>query len=165
MCTESKPAKNFSATQGTSAGASSMEKSRPSVIHLRLLSSLAPSGAALSLLLAFLPRSPPLRMVRCGEWTSDIYVPPVKAYGIFALPPHPMPGSSEAQVIYMNPDLLICCNSVLYPLHLYPVRDHILGEGSGQDTEAMGGKITVLFLVTTVPWHARQSMRFPFSLA
>ncbi|KAK2511251.1 hypothetical protein Q9233_017108 [Columba guinea] len=70
--------------------------------------------------------SPPLRMVRCGEWTSDIYVPPVKAYGIFALPPHPMPGSSEAQVIHMDPDLLSRCNSVLYPLHLYPNMEKVL---------------------------------------
>lgn len=103
---EWRPAKNFSAAQGRSAGVSSLEKSRPSVIHLRLLSSLAPSGAALSLLLAFLPRSPPLRMVRYGEGTSYTRVPPVKAYVPFALPPHPIPGSSEAQVIRMDSDLL-----------------------------------------------------------
>lgn len=95
MFMESRPPKNFSTTQGRSAGISSTEKSRPSVIHLRLLSSLAPSGAVLSLLLAYLPWSSPLRTVRCGEGTcyTHLSLLSMKAYGPFALSPHLDPSS------------------------------------------------------------------------
>lgn len=75
-----------SATHARSAGVS-ITKFRPSVIYLRQLSSLAPSGAAFGLLLAFLLRSPPVRMVRCGGRTSYTHALPVKAYSPFALPP------------------------------------------------------------------------------
>lgn len=79
-----KKSQNNSATHARSAGVS-ITKFRPSVIHLRQLSSLAPSGAAFGLLLAFLLRSPPLRMVRCGGRTSYTHAFPVKAYIPFAL--------------------------------------------------------------------------------
>lgn len=142
-----------------------MEKSRPSVIHLRLLSSLAPSGAALSLLLAFLPRSPLLRMARCGEGTPYTHVPPAKAYGPFALPPHTVPGSSEAQVILMDPDLL--------PIHYIPAlilcicTPYVaMFQESGLDkTQKQWVENDCIFWVMTVPRHVRQGMRFPFSLA
>lgn len=165
VCVESRPAKNFSATQGRSAGVSRMEKSRPSVIHLRQLSSLAPSGAALSLLLAFLPRSPPLKMVRCGEGTSDTHVLPVEAYGPFALPPHSAPGSSEAQVIHMDPDLLpIHCISALTLCICTPYVT--MFQESGLDkTQKRRVENGCAFWVMTVPRHARQCVRFPFSLA
>lgn len=85
---ESRPAKAFSAIQGRSIGVSSTEKFKPSVMYLRLLSSLAPSGAALSLLLAFL-----LWLLLGGqsdvERTCYTRVPPVKSYGPLALLPHP----------------------------------------------------------------------------
>lgn len=135
------------------------------MIHLRLLSSLAPSGAALSLLLASLPRSPPLRMVRCGEGTSYSHVPPVKAYGPFVLPPHPVPGSCEAHVIRMDPDLLpIHCVSALTLRICTPYVTTFQKNGLDK-TQKQWVENDCTFWLMTVPWHAGQSMRFPFSPA
>jgi len=162
---EWRPARNFSATQGRSAGVSSTEKSSLSVEHLRLLSSLAPSGAALRLLLAFLPRSPHLRTARCGEGTLYTHVPPVKAYGPVALPLCPIPGSSEAQVICVDPDLLSIHFISALTLCICTPYMTTLQESGLDKTENQWVENDCTFWVMTVPQHVRQSMRFPFSLA
>lgn len=51
-----------------------------------------------------------------------------------------------------------------YSLRLHPICDHISGKLSGRDTEAMGRKQCTFWLMS-VPQYARQSLRFPFSLA